>query len=319
MNTSKLYTLLFAMVVLCFSNVNAQTPVELQITHKLGGQQLSTGVATTNNLGNNFTIERLEYYISKISITHDGGMTTDVTNHYILADGFTNTADDLGSYNITAVEAISFYIGVDTPINHADPSLQPTGHPLAPRTPSMHWGWASGYRFVAMEGKSGISTPQGYEVHALGDQNYNKVTLNVNGVMKSGKIIIPLQADYAAALKNIDVSAGLVSHGDGGESVTLLNNFSTDVFSAGFPLDIEEAVTTQQVTVYPNPSTGVVNVHSEDGADITVYDIQGRIVTEEHSAQGSNTTSIRINMPGMYMMKVQTANGNVTTHKLQIL
>ena len=145
----------------------AQTPVELQIRHKLGSSDFAFSSATTNNLGNNFNVTRLEYYLSKISIKHDGGTVTNIPNHYILANGSTNVADALGSYPITSVEAITFYIGVDSPANNADPSLHPAGHPLEPKTPSMHWGWSTGYRFVAMEGMAGSSLGQAYEVHAL--------------------------------------------------------------------------------------------------------------------------------------------------------
>src|SRR5690606_23624170 len=162
------YSLLLLLLAGC-TDAFAQTPVELHISHMLGANGLAFGSTAHNDLGNDFNVSRLEYYISKIQIHHDGGMTTDVYDHYILADGGQDVTDDLGSFNITTVESISFHIGVDAPINNADPALQPPGHPLALKTPSMHWGWASGYRFVAMEGKSGSGLSQSYEIHALGN------------------------------------------------------------------------------------------------------------------------------------------------------
>ncbi len=319
MNIKNIFSLLFASIaILAFNISNAQTPVELHITHKISGQAFSSSATGTNNLNNSFNVSRLEYYISKISITHDGGMVTDVPDHYILANGNQAVTDALGSFNITSVEAVSFYIGVDSPANHEDPSLRPSNHPLAPKSPSMHWGWAAGYRFVAMEGKSGSSLTQDYQVHALGNNNYNKVTVAVNGVTRSGKIIIPLNADYATALKDIDVSAGLTTHGDFGEAVTLLNNFSTEVFSAGFPATVEETLPDQRIVLYPNPSKGWVNVDLGNlRADVIVSDIQGRIVEEIEGA--TNIVSVHITKPGMYFLKMRTNDGNLSVQKLQIL
>lgn len=316
----KLYSTLFIALLFSASSLVAQNTVELHISHLLNGNNFAFNAATQNDLNNDFNVTRLEYYISKISITHDGGMTTDISNHYILADGSQNVVENLGSHNITNVEAVSFYIGVDTPINHADPSLQPSGHPLAPKMPSMHWGWAAGYRFVAMEGKSGSGLGQTYEIHALEDSNYMQTTVNVTATAAAGKVIIPIAADYAMALKGIDLSQGVISHGGDNESDVLLNNFSQSVFKPWSPVSVEELSATPDIQVYPNPAYGVVNIitDTKEEATISVIDIQGRTVLQQNKAAGATMSTIQMDIPGMYILKVQS-EGQTLVSKLQIL
>ena len=139
----------------------------------------NTGYTTPAGYPLKFT--RLQYYISQMEITHDGGQVTPMTDLYILANGLVPKDFDLGSYAIDEVEKISFYIGVDQQSNHSDPALWPSGHALALQFPTMHWGWAAGYRFAAIEGKAGNGFFFTYQIHALGDQHYGKAELDVTG------------------------------------------------------------------------------------------------------------------------------------------
>lgn len=50
-----------------------QSNITLQINHLLDGVQFENEVNSTNDLGNDFMINRLQYYLSGFSITHDGG------------------------------------------------------------------------------------------------------------------------------------------------------------------------------------------------------------------------------------------------------
>ncbi len=301
----------------------AQTPVELQIRHKIGTSDFAFSTATTNNLGNNFNVTRLEYYISKISIKHDGGTVTNISNHYILVNGSANVADLLGSFPITTVESITFYIGVDSPVNNADPSLHPAGHPLAPKTPSMHWGWSSGYRFVAMEGMAGSSLGQAYEVHALGNNLYDKATVNVSGVMVSGKLVIALNADYTQALRGINVSSGFISHGSGSDEAAVLSNFKNYVFSAGTPVSVTGVETlNNNLVVFPNPAQNGTTTLSFGNtlqtATINITDLQGREILTTEKKAGETNVNIYLKQSGLYFVRAQMADGSIANNKLVI-
>lgn len=321
MRSLRLFTLSILVAVFGFA-AKAQTPVELHITHMLSGNRFAFYTSASNNLGNNFNVTRIEYYISNISVTHDGGNVTNIKDLFILADGSQDVTADLGNLNVTNVESISFYIGVYGSVNHDDPSTFPSGHPLAPKLPSMHWGWAAGYRFIAMEGSSGTSLSHPYQVHALGDLNCVKTTVNVNPVAQGGKIIIPINADYTAALTNIDVSAGLIIHGETDEAAVMINNFQNRVFYPGHPVSVSNTQKTDvAVSIFPNPSTGNANIvlGTTDAADVQIVDVQGRIVSTQHKAAGQNFVSINIAQAGLYFVKVTTKDGASNVQKLQVL
>ena len=167
---------LTTLLLLSFS-VMAQNTVQLNINHKLGTDVFAMNTAAQNNMGNDFNVTRLQYYMAEISIVHDGGTETTITDLYALVDASSATTLDLGSHNINSIEGVNFHIGVDQGKNHADPASYNMGHPLAPKNPSMHWGWTSGYRFIAFEGKGGVNLNQTFELHGLGDVNYFKVTV----------------------------------------------------------------------------------------------------------------------------------------------
>ena len=155
-----------------FLQILAQNEVVFNIHQKMGEQSFQFNVPVKNNLGNDFEFTRLQYYISEISIIHDGGQKTDVEDFWLLVSADQDVSASLGVFNIEEVEAIHFYIGVDPGHNHANPADYPTGHPLAPQNPSMHWGWASGYRFIALEGKGSENLNQVVQLHGLWDDNY---------------------------------------------------------------------------------------------------------------------------------------------------
>ena len=174
-----------------------------------------------------------------------------------------------------------------------------------------------------MEGNAGTGLSQIFEVHALGDQHYLKTELSVQAVMKSGKLIIPLNADYANALRDINMSTPIVAHGDGVQEAKLLANFRDHVFSQGFPVSIKAVNSENSVAAYPNPSfDGNVTLRFgviKGEAIIRVYDIIGRLVTEVTKPSDKNSIDLLLVEKGIFIVKVQTANGANSITKLQVM
>jgi hypothetical protein len=210
-----IYTLILSV---CALFALGQSDVYLKINHQLGSGDFSYNVPGSNDLGNGFKTTRLEYYIAEIAIIHDGGTVTEVDSTWILVDAGSYTNVLLGDYNISTLEGVRMSVGVEAAVNHNDPTLWPSNHPLAPQWPSMHWGWAAGYRFVCMEGKSGAGFAQDFQIHALEDKNYQTFTINTAGVTSGSDITIELDADYEEALSGIDVSSGLIEHSGNNEA-----------------------------------------------------------------------------------------------------
>lgn len=309
--------------------VFAQNEVLININHKLADADFGFNQEAANNNGVAFNVDRLEYYLSNFILIHDGGMQTSVSDLYALVDVGDNTQISLGDVTFTEIEGIKFSVGVDQAANHLDPASYDQTHPLAPKNPSMHWGWTSGYRFVAMEGNGGSSLSTLYEIHALGDQNYFEVTVMASAEMEGNIATINLDADYTMALKNIDISTGVITHGDYDEAVDLLNNFRTDVFKAS-PDDIVIIDSTTSITntkigslsVYPNPTSSNFSINLEDfsnAAMLVVYNTLGAKVKELNITKSTELVEVDRIGKGLYFLNILNREGVIIANSSVIL
>jgi len=68
---------------------------------------------------------------------------------------------------------LEFQIGLPAAVNHADPAQWPAGHALNPIVNGLHWGWAGGYVFAALEGRwraPGATEERGFSYHLATDE-----------------------------------------------------------------------------------------------------------------------------------------------------
>ncbi len=302
----------------------AQNNIQVNIHHKLGGVDFALNLGTTNNLNDDFKVARLQYYVSGISLLHDSGTETMIEDLHVLVNATQTTEIDLGDHNIDHVEAIRFHIGVHPDFNNLDPAAYPSGHPLAPTNPSMHWGWAAGYRFVALEGKGGSSYNQTYELHGLGNNNYYMTEVALDLTAENGAIVINLDGDYTRILENISVNGGLIVHGDFGAAKQALANFRDYVFSpsstATSTVDFSEVT---NFTVYPNPATvGTAVVSIAASQDLTyavsVTDILGRPVQHIHFVKSNQLIPVETTRPGLFLVHLIKDGQTVITQKLVV-
>ena len=306
-------------IVFAFGSVQAQNSIVLNINHQLGETEFALNTET--QLDNYvFDITRLEYYISDISITHDGGTTTDIEDVWILVDANEWGQFDLGDHSIDNVESISFYVGVGPDVNHEDPAAWPSDHPLYPQNPSMHWGWSSGYRFVAIEGNAGPSSASNlFQIHALGDNNYFQAEVEISASADAGTIIIPLNAEYANSLNGIDVSSGVINHAINGISIPLLQNFSSEVFTAGVVSSLEENSFEGTVSISPNPSQGgatlQVKLPEGDNYSLNIMDLSGRSVHALPLTTNNGSVELPDLTSGLYLIELLQANRALTVKR----
>jgi hypothetical protein len=311
----------FVFSMLCIQSF-AQTSVQFNINHKLASEEFATETNAVNSMGHDFYITRLQYYISKISLTHDGGTETEINDFWILVDAGEDTQVSLGSYEISSLEKIKFHIGVEPAYNHLDPSTYQSAHPLAPKFPSMHWGWTAGYRFVALEGKSGDNFSQTIQLHGLGDDNYFSVEIPIDAVADSNdELTINIDADYTRALENIAVYPGVLVHGEFFEAKQCLENFRDYVFS---PSNITSAATDKsginKFEVFPNPSVGTVNVLFETDErglyDLTVTNLLGKQIIFRRDVDQHTATEVQLEEAGFYLVSLLSEGKTIITKKL---
>jgi len=308
-------------VLLMTVNVFAQKDVKLKINHNLGTSAFAFNTEAQNDLGHQFKLTRLEYYISGISITHDGGMETKVPDTYILAKANQSNSVLLGNLDVTNIESINFSIGVDPGVNNGDPAAWKSSHALSPKSPSMHWGWASGYRFVAIEGKSGENFAQDFQIHALENKNYFQQSIPVSGEDVDGALVITLNADYTKAVSGMNMENGLIEHSGNGEAANCMRLFQTSVFTnssgEGNTLSIGDVKVPDAFSVYPNPSNGTIQIKLNDerfqSADIKVTNILGETIKEVKAIQTKEVLTIE--SPGIYFLTI-AKEGLLSTEKV---
>lgn len=327
----KLHIFTLALASLIFSSSFAQTDFNLVINHKLNAYDFEMNGYGMTSDSTIFSLSRLEYYLSEITITHDGGQETMISDLWVLVDPIEPTLVDLGAQSITTVEAISFSVGVDPVHNNLDPSTYQSGHPLAHKVPSMHWGWTSGYRFVAIEGEDLAGT--GFQIHALGNSNYFESTVNTGSEDINGEQYITVFANYSRAFDGLDITKGLINHGETDEALDLLLNFNEHVFTASEPTDeftvpneepsgIDETFDISDLTISPNPSINNevrFSVKASASFDVQLFDITGKLAHQANGLDANHTQLISNLNPGLYFLNITAADGSFNATKRVIV
>ena len=299
----------------------AQNNIQLNINHKLGDADFAMETGAKNNLDHDFEITRLQYYLSEITVVHDGGIETLFDEIWVLVDALEPTQVDLGDRDITSVEMVKLHVGVNEEYNHLDPALYEASHPLAPKNPSMHWGWVSGYRFVALEGNGGSNYDQLVQLHGLGDFNYFTTEIPFTTEASDNEVVLNITADYTRALEDISVNSGIYVHGDFGEAQHCLENFRDYVFTAKTgttaTTDFSEV---KKFEVFPNPANGNATLALEASEGLTyqvsVTDILGKQVLFFNEISSNSTVDLQLSESGFYFVNLIKEGQAVITKKL---
>lgn len=317
----KKFILIVSALLMLNGSSFAQNNTTLNINHKLGDADFAMETAATNNLNNNFKVTRLEYYISEITIVHDGGVETLFDNIWVLVDASEATQIDLGDSNINAVEMVKLHIGVQEEYNHLDPSSYASSHPLAPQNPSMHWGWTSGYRFIAFEGFGGSDLNRRFELHGLEDANYFTTEIPLTTTANNNEVIINIDADYTRALEDINVDGEVIVHGGYGAAKKCLQNFRDYVFSpASIVSSMIDFSEVNKFEVFPNPANGTATISlettKEEDYKVSVTNIIGQQVLFFEIVNGNSMLNVELKEAGFYFINLIKDGQPIITKKL---
>ncbi len=108
---------------------------------------------------------------------------------------------------------------------------------------------------------------------------------------------------------NIFISSAATSTTSGGNLFLIIN-----VLGATNPLNLSDTVLLNQLTISPNPSTGIFNIQTEnpiENATITVANLNGRIVYEVKSENVDNKTlDLNYLLNGIYILNISNSNYN---------
>jgi hypothetical protein len=316
---------LLILLALCAGTLSAQTNVILEMEQMLGDRPFAFHQTTQAEMGYPYYVTRLQYYVSEITLIHDGGQRTPVPDYYLLVDPSKDSVFVLGDFPVTDLEQIEFWIGVDSAHNHLDPATYPANHPLALHDPSMHWGWSGGYRFIAFEGYAGHTPtymPNNFQIHTIAEENYRKVSLHVDELSNGDTMRIPIRADYNMLLHKINVSLGLTFHSSIGPSKQIALN-TRYVFSPVLLSSVKELKPEVHMIISPNPAKDFFTItipwSSNGPLNFMLTDMQGNKIFEEIVFFPIQTISLNPSIvPGIYFATLSDGQQRMATEKIMI-
>ena len=305
---------------------NAQVDVSIHMHQKLGDQPFGYNSVVQTAAGYYIKVTRLQYYISEVKLIHDGGQITPVTDQYFLVTPTVDSILELGNFDITSLEGIEYSLGVDAGHNHLDPASYPSSHPLAPKNPSMHWGWTAGYRFIALEGFGGATSgtvSNNFQIHTIDDTNYQTLSMNTSGELTEGHLAIHVTADYMKMFEGINAQNGIISHAANGASKKQMDNMQSIVFSAEgttATIDLDPSI---EFAVSPNPSKGLVRLSYDlskfNFSEAIVSDLTGRTISRRFIPAIANDFTMEMDVPnGAYIINVVSDGTLVVARKVFI-
>ncbi len=147
----------------------------------------------TNAAGQQFSVTRLDFLLSDLALRRGDGTWLRTSNwQAYIGLGHNRPAAIVDGLETGNYDRLRFHVGLVPALNHSNPALYPAGHPLNPILNGLHWGWAGGYVFFALEGlwRDAGGTWRGYSFHLGNDPQLMTVELPVALNLNNAKSIV---------------------------------------------------------------------------------------------------------------------------------
>ncbi|GAB5559105.1 MAG: hypothetical protein SynsKO_07520 [Synoicihabitans sp.] len=145
---------LLAGLVLASVTSSAAT-VNLNLTFGWQKQLIAVPSAPVSTpAGQTLSITRIAGLISDVELVRADGTSLQLVNQYGFFDAENPDHHNIILHSVPEGEytGMKFRVGVAPDANHSDPSLWSADHALNPILNGLHWNWAGGYVFLAIEG-----------------------------------------------------------------------------------------------------------------------------------------------------------------------
>lgn len=170
-----------ALFIFLFTLIIAQAgSLRIDLQHQFGAHPLALNSLKYQG-AETFSVSRLSYLLSQLAVQKEDGTWHELTDQYAWIDASARrTSFTLQEVPAGTYKSLRFSIGVPKEPNHSDPAQYPPAHPLNSNLNHLHWDWAGGYIFLAIEGKyrDAEKQLQGYVYHLANDQNLSRVQLS---------------------------------------------------------------------------------------------------------------------------------------------
>ena len=104
---------------------------------------------------------------------------------------------------------------------------------------------------------------------------------------------------------NSNVSIWNVAVGGFGTSLPNPNSLNTAALA-------NETFKAKQFDVFPNPTTGIININSDVAVSVSIVDVTGKVVFTANNITKENSINLSGLQKGMYLAKISTANATTT-------
>lgn len=297
----------------------AQQHVYLHFNPLFEGASIGLNQVVSTPGGEEYHLEHHKFYCSRVEIIHDGGQTTRLDTNTVFLVDITSPWVDLGNLSVTNIEGVRFGVGVPEYLNHLDINQYPETHPLSYQTPSMFWGWSSGYMHMIIGGRfdgNNDGTPETiFELHNLGDANYfNKEIIMPATIHPNNTQILTVNWNVNEWMNGIVPSVVEVSHSAAGVNATIMYNVvDSDVFTS--PQNASIGVIDPQSLIISYHAGNVhVGLPDSDVYEFALYSADGKLI---QSNRGISETIVLDSAPaGSYILKLINSKGEQTTRTL---
>jgi hypothetical protein len=199
-------------------NISTGRSFHLIIRATVGGSDLLYDTIYHSGTSPAFAVTDFRYYVSNVKAIRDDGTERKLSRSVVLVDPHQRDYD-LGILPEGLYKGLHFTVGLDSAVNHCDPTVFEAGHPLAIQTPSMHWDWNSGYIFMKVEGrvaasKQSASAPGAEIFYHIGmDRMKRDISIQTRfSVGKSPANEMRLKFDLTKMLAGIDMRSEISTH-----------------------------------------------------------------------------------------------------------
>ena len=298
----------------------AQKSVSIQLEPYASGNPLTLNIPFVGWDGKLVSVEHFNYYLSNLTIEHDGGQIMILPDSVFLVKPAEYSLN-LGVLNLNNIEKISFLVGVPKELNtelgllSQDISTYPDNHPLSFQSPSMYWGWQAGYMHMIVGGKvdgdnDGVAE-KAFELHNLGNLNQELIDLAVVQTnITSTEVSVDIRCNLDNWLKNIDLVTAGIAHGETGINSLVMDNASTqNVFDQAANASIS---VNDQVLIKIKTLSGSLSIEWEGMKNIDkclLFDIDGKIIREEHIQESNGTVNWMNLKSGIGLLQLNDVTG----------
>ena len=306
----------FTTLVLSFSVLvlYAQKSVFLNISPVFNSNPLQMGVEVQHNSGEVYALDHFDYYVSDITLTHDGGQLTTVEQAVYIVEP-DNHVLNLGNLALENIEDIGFTVGVPARFNTQqgteamDISLYPETHPLSYQSPSMYWGWSFGYMHMIIGGGEGSNY---FELHSVGPTLQRQVNLSVVQTnVSESQIDLYIQCNVDEWVNGLELSTTGVIHGATVLNELIMDNVLTeDVFTLS-PSATSMLLNHSAPNIYTWEDQIIYSNLTAETSKITLFDQMGRQILNADISSSNGSIQLAENHSGLLFVFCKDALGSV--------